>query len=104
MHLLDILVYPDPALKRKSLPVEKFGEEVESLLNDMVGTLREAEGVGLAAPQVGVNVRAVVVIIPPSKEREEIFYELINPEIVSSGGFSSWGRRLSQRARFFSRT
>jgi len=87
MPLLDILVYPSPELKRKSLPVEELGEDLERLLDDMTETLRDADGVGLAAPQVGRNIRALVVDVPLPESEEREFYELINPEIVSSRGF-----------------
>lgn len=90
MPSLDILLYPDPALKRKSVPVKKTGEEIDSLLDDMAETMREAEGVGLAAPQVGRSIRVVVVDTPSEEEGEgREFFELINPEIVSSSGFQS---------------
>ena len=87
MPLLDILVYPAPELKRKSLPVEELDENLERLLDDMTETLRDADGVGLAAPQVGRNVRVLVVDVPLPESDEKEFYELINPEIVSSRGF-----------------
>lgn len=87
MPLLDILVYPAPELKRKSLSVEELGEDLERLLDDMTETLRDADGVGLAAPQVGRNIRALVVDVPLPESEEREFYELINPEIVSSQGF-----------------
>lgn len=87
MPVLDILVYPDPVLKRKSLPVEKPSEDLNCLLDDMLQTMHDANGVGLAAPQVGKNIRVLVIDVPfPEEERRE-FYELINPEIVSSRGF-----------------
>ena len=87
MPVLDILLYPDPALKRKSLPVEKPSEDLNSLLDDMLETMHDANGVGLAAPQVGKNIRVLVIDVPfPEEDRRE-FYELINPEIVSSRGF-----------------
>ncbi|MXZ13470.1 MAG: peptide deformylase [Candidatus Dadabacteria bacterium] len=87
MPVLDILVYPDPALKRKSLPVTKFSEDVVSLLDDMAQTMRDADGVGLAAPQVGKNIRVILIDVPLPEEDKREFYELINPEIVSSRGF-----------------
>jgi len=87
MPLLDILVYPAPELKRKSLPVEELSEDLERLLDDMTETLRDADGVGLAAPQVGRNIRALVVDVPLPESEEREFYELINPEVVSSQGF-----------------
>ena len=87
MPVLDILVYPDPALKRKSLPVEEPSEDLNRLLDDMLQTMHDANGVGLAAPQVGRNIRVLVIDIPLPEENEREFYELINPEIVSSRGF-----------------
>lgn len=87
MPVLDILVYPDPALKKKSLPIEKLSEDVDRLLDDMVQTMHDADGVGLAAPQIGENIRAVVIGIPLPEENKREFYELVNPEIVSSRGF-----------------
>ncbi len=87
MPLLDILFYPAPELKRKSRPVEKPDEDLERLLDDMTETLRDADGVGLAAPQVGRNVRVLVVDVPLPESEEREFYELVNPEIVSSRGF-----------------
>ena len=87
MPVLDILFYPDPALKRKSLPVEKPSEDLNRLLDDMVQTMHDANGVGLAAPQVGKNIRVLVVDAPFPEEDKSEFYELINPEIVSSRGF-----------------
>ena len=87
MPLLDILVYPAPELKRKSLPVEELDEDLERLLDGMAETLRDADGVGLAAPQVGRNIRALIVDVPLPESDEREFYELINPEIVSSRGF-----------------
>lgn len=87
MPLLDILVYPAPELKRKSLPVEELDEDLECLLDGMAETLRDADGVGLAAPQVGRNIRALIVDVPLPESDEREFYELINPEIVSSRGF-----------------
>ncbi len=89
MPVLDILVYPDPALKRKSLSVEKLSEDVDRLLDDMAQTMRDANGVGLAAPQVGKNIRVLVIDIPSPEENKSEFYELINPEIVSSRGFQT---------------
>lgn len=87
MSVLDILVYPDPALKRKSLPVTKFSEDMVSLLDDMAQTMRDADGVGLAAPQIGKNIRIIVIDVPLPEEDKREFHELINPEIVSSRGF-----------------
>ena len=89
MSLLDILVYPDSALRLKSVPVEDIGPETDSLLDDMAETMRAADGVGLAAPQVGRNVQVLVVDVPRGEGEESDFFELLNPEIVSLSGFQS---------------
>ena len=82
-----ILTKEEPTLYKKSRPVKKFDERLHQLLDDMAETLLESGGVGLAAPQVGVLRRAVLVIetnVPEGEEEKLI--ELINPEIVSASG------------------
>ena len=97
MALRKILLYPDPYLRKKCAPVEEIDGGVLELLDDMAETMYEARGVGLAASQIGVDKRVVVIDISPRKrdgddEDEEIEYEgpglieMINPEIVSSEG------------------
>ena len=80
MSVLDIRRAGDPVLKEKAKPVAKITKTVRSLLDNMVQTMQEADGVGLAAPQVGVSLRVVVVDVG------EGLIELINPEIVASEG------------------
>lgn len=86
MAALPILTYPDPRLRSKSSLVATIGIEVKRLLDDMVETMYDAPGVGLAAPQVGVNVRAIVVDITAQEEDSLGLIKLINPEIVYSEG------------------
>ena len=101
MALRKILLYPDPFLRKKCAPVEEIDGEVLKLLDDMAETMYDARGVGLAASQIGVDKRIVVIDVSPRKtdgddededEGEKIEYdgpgliELINPEIVSSEG------------------
>ena len=81
MALREILVAPDPRLKIKARPVEKFDDELRTLLDDMVETMYAAKGIGLAAPQVGVPSRAIVMDLaregePPAPRK------FVNPEIV----------------------
>src|SRR5919108_4747970 len=90
MAVLKILVYPNPVLRKKSAPVKKIDEEIEKLLDDMAETMYEAPGVGLAAPQVGVNLRVIVVDVSARDENSPGLIELINPEIISSEG-EQWG-------------
>ena len=70
----------DPVLRQKCTPVTSFGKELDVLLDDMKETLKKAEGAGLAAPQVGVPVRAVVVDV------EEGYFEFVNPVFVWQKG------------------
>lgn len=80
MALRNILTAEDPTLRKVSRPVTKFDDRLHELLDDMAETLEDARGVGLAAPQVGILRRVVVVDVG-----EEIL-ELINPEIISESG------------------
>ncbi|MCQ2770365.1 MAG: peptide deformylase [Clostridia bacterium] len=81
MAKLHILTDSDPQLRKTSRPVENITERTKILIDDMVETMRKAEGVGLAAPQVGILRRIVVVETTPGE-----VYELINPEIIASSG------------------
>lgn len=76
-----IIVEGDPVLNKVCHPVTKFDDKLADLLDDMADTLREANGVGLAAPQVGILRQAVLVI-----NGEDELLELINPEIISQEG------------------
>ncbi|MBF0267403.1 MAG: peptide deformylase [Alphaproteobacteria bacterium] len=81
MSLLNILVAPDPRLKAKALPVEKVDQALSRLIDDMFETMYQAPGIGLAAPQVGVAKR--VIVVDTAKKGEEAQpLALINPEIL----------------------
>ncbi len=87
MALRTILTQGEPTLEKHCRPVTDFNERLHILLDDMRETLAQASGVGLAAPQVGVLRRAVLVLETNVDEGEEEFvYELINPEILSVEG------------------
>lgn len=79
--LREIVKKGDEVLNKKCHPVTKFDEKLHTLLDDMRETLLQADGVGLAAPQVGI-LRQVVVVI---NENEEMI-ELVNPEIIETSG------------------
>ncbi|MBF0614514.1 MAG: peptide deformylase [Magnetococcales bacterium] len=82
-----ILTAPDPRLKRKALPVPAVTPEVRRLMDDMMETMYHAQGIGLAAPQIGVNQRVIVVDVEYSKndgQRHPIC--LANPEILQKHG------------------
>jgi peptide deformylase len=80
MALLKICHYGDPVLEKVAKEVEVVDDDVRLFLDDMVKTMRSAEGIGLAAPQVGVSKRLVVV------EIEGRVYKLVNPVIVDKKG------------------
>jgi len=83
MALLPILRYPDPRLHTKALPVTVIDDTVRRLVADMAETMYEAPGIGLAATQVNVHRR--VVVIDVSEDRSELL-AFINPEIVERDG------------------
>lgn len=80
MALLKILQIGDPVLRRKSTPVENIDFNLLKLLDDMKDTLKDAKGAGLAAPQIGLNIRVFVVDV------DEGYFEFINPKILGSSG------------------
>ncbi|MFG0274509.1 MAG: peptide deformylase [Phycisphaerales bacterium] len=67
---LRILHYPDEALRRRAAPVERVDDEVRGVAARMIDLMREAEGIGLAAPQVGLPWRLFVVEVPPGEDRD----------------------------------
>jgi peptide deformylase len=84
MAVREIVTYPDVALRRKARKVNEFGPDLQKLIDDMVETMREAPGVGLAAPQVDVSSRVIVVEFG-DEEDEDIhpkLYVVVNPEII----------------------
>lgn len=80
MAIRQIVKYPDPVLKKKAKTVTKFHERLHKLLDDMAETMYDAPGVGLAAPQVGILKRVIVIDIG------EGLIEMVNPEIVEKSG------------------
>ena len=81
MALRNILTDGEPTLMKTARPVTRFDHRLHDLLDDLADTMEEANGVGLAAPQVGVLRRVVVVM-----DDEDQLLELVNPEIVSQSG------------------
>ncbi len=81
MALRKILIEGDPTLYKKSRPVERFDERLHILLDDMKETLADANGAGLAAPQVGILRRVVVVV-----DADDQMVELVNPELIHTEG------------------
>ena len=85
MAVLEILKYPHPVLKKRCEAVGQIDEELRKLIDDMRETMYEARGVGLAACQVGVSRRVIVLDVSPM-DPQHTFFALINPEIVSEEG------------------
>jgi len=81
MAVLRIRTNPDPVLRKKAVKVTSIDESVNKLIDNMVETLHESSGVGLAANQVGVPLRIVVIHVP-----DEDLMVLINPEVVEAEG------------------
>lgn len=80
MAIRKIVTEGEEALTKVCRPVEKFDARLATLLDDMIDTMRDAEGCGLAAPQVGIIRRVVVV------EVDDKVYELVNPKIIAKSG------------------
>ena len=81
MESLGIRIYGSNVLRAGSEPVEEFGDELSEFLLRMVGTMLSADGVGLAAPQVGVSRR--ITVINPEPENEKTLIKMVNPKIVA---------------------
>lgn len=82
--------FPDPILHKIAKPVEVVDDEIRTLLDDMVQTMYAEDGVGLAAPQIGVSLRVVVIDISGSEEGAPGLLKIVNPEILSREGEVEW--------------
>jgi peptide deformylase len=82
--MLEILTYPDPRLKKIANPVESFDSSLHQLLDEMAETMYAADGIGLAAPQVGKSYRLFVIDLGVGENKKGRLYEFINP-ILSDG-------------------
>lgn len=83
MSILTILEFPDERLRKKAAPVKTVDESIKKLLDDMLETMYESRGVGLAATQVNVHQRVIVIDVSENKD-SPLF--LINPEIIEKDG------------------
>ena len=95
MALRPIVTMPDPVLKRKAKPITKFDKDLQTLIDDMIETMRDAPGVGLAAPQVNISEQLIVVEYSEEDEDDDEdaeekpekpkkLYVMINPEITKT--------------------
>ena len=89
MTVREVLTYPDARLRSKALPVQMVDDEVRWLIDDMIETMYAASGIGLAANQVGVLKRIVVMDVSYPDGEPDIMV-LINPEIVDREGEITW--------------
>ncbi len=85
MALREILIIGHPTLVRKAAPIERVDPEIVSLAQDMVETVHAAPGIGLAAPQVGVSKRLIVVDLSVGENKNDLIV-LANPEIIMKEG------------------
>lgn len=90
MTLRKIVTLPEPVLRRKARAVTKFDKNLQILIDDMVETMRDAPGVGLAAPQIGLSERLIVIEYPEKPDDEDKedapkkVWAVLNPEIVKA--------------------
>src|SRR5690606_19534269 len=89
MSVRRILKFPEPVLKQTAAPVSNIDGRVDTLVGDMLETMYAAPGVGLAAPQVGISERVIVLDIDPENPGKKVF-RLINPTIVHREGKILW--------------
>lgn len=80
---MNILIYPDPALRKKAKPLTSIDKEVHEKVEEMMELMRQANGVGLAATQVGWNVRLFIIDADNNKHHDKVF---INPKIIEESG------------------
>jgi peptide deformylase len=87
MSLLPILRYPDPRLKKVAAKVDRVDDGIRKLINDMAETLYAAPGIGLAATQVDVHQRVIVIDVSETRDRLNVF---INPDLIAASGEAEW--------------
>jgi peptide deformylase len=85
----EIVIWPDPVLKEVAKPVDKVDDGIRRLLDDMAETMYAADGVGLAAPQIAVLKRVIVIDTSPRQEGQKLIH-LVNPEIVKAEGQTTY--------------
>jgi peptide deformylase len=94
MTIQKIITLPNPVLRRKARKVTRFETEFQKLVDEMVETMREAPGVGLAAPQVGASDRLIVVEYPVNDDQEDApkkLFIVANPQIIQTGEETEMG-------------
>ncbi|PKO15419.1 MAG: peptide deformylase [Chloroflexi bacterium HGW-Chloroflexi-10] len=84
MTLRKIVTIPNDVLRRKAHKVTTFDKDLIVLIDDMIETMREAPGVGLAAPQIGISQKIIVIEYAEDEEKEPKLFAVINPEIMKT--------------------
>ena len=87
MAILDILVYPDPRLRTVAKPVKTVDDRIRQLIEDMIETMHDADGIGLAATQVDVHEQVIVMQVPDDLEEPRV---LINPTVIEKDGETTY--------------
>jgi len=85
MAVREVLKYPHPLLKKRSEKVERVDEETKKWIEDMTETMYQANGIGLAACQIGIPRRIIILDVSPI-DPEQNFFVMINPEVISEEG------------------
>lgn len=85
----EIIIWPDPVLKEIAKPVDRVDDTTRRLLDDLAETMYAADGVGLAAPQVAVGKRCIVIDTSPRQEGQKLIH-LVNPQIVRAEGETTY--------------
>ncbi|MCX8160859.1 MAG: peptide deformylase [Candidatus Saccharicenans sp.] len=85
MALLEIITIGHPTLARRALPVENINQEIVELARNMVETMHQAPGIGLAAPQVNVGLRLITIDLSVGENRDDLII-MVNPEIIEAEG------------------
>ena len=87
MTIRKIIYFPDPRLRQATATIEQFDEALQTLIEDMFDTMYDANGVGLAAPQIGISLRLSVVDVEGDKKNQLV---LVNPEIIAAEGQATY--------------
>ncbi len=91
MAIRKIVTAPNEVLRKKAKKITNFDDDLKILIDDMIETMREAPGVGLAAPQVGVSQRVVVIEYAEDENKRPKLYVLVNPEIIKPSEEKEFG-------------
>ena len=83
MAKLEVLHFPDPRLRKKAIPIEVIDNEIKTIAEDMLETMYEETGIGLAATQVNIQKRIIVIDVSEDRNEPRI---MINPNVISSDG------------------